>query len=74
MSGLNKFHNVIKILTESFQVDDEAIEDLRIILVEMHGKDITTEQAEDVGRSLISVVETLANGRTIVSTGVKNNE
>ena len=56
---------MVKILTESFQVDDEAIEDLRMILAEQRGEEVTTEQAENVGRDLISVAETLANGRTI---------
>jgi len=72
MSGLDKFHNVIKILTESFRVDDEAIEELRIILEKQHKRTITTEQAEEVGRDLITVVETLANGRMITTkSGVK---
>lgn len=69
MSGLNKVHNIIKILTESFRVDDEAIEELRIILEKQHKRPITTKQAEEVGRDLITVVETLANGRTITSKG-----
>lgn len=67
MSGLDKFHNVIAILTKRFRVDSEAIEELRIILEKQEGHEVTTEQAESVGRSLINVVETLANGRTIIA-------
>ena len=74
MSGLDKFHNIVKILTESFQVDDEAIEDLRTILAEQRGEEVTTEQAENVGRDLISIVETLANGRTITCRRDKGHE
>lgn len=74
MSGLDKFHNIVKILTESFQVDDEAIEDLRTILAEQRGEEVTTEQAENVGRDLISMVETLANGRTITFRRDKSHE
>jgi uncharacterized tellurite resistance protein B-like protein len=74
MSGLDKFHNIVKILTESFQVDDEAIEDLRTILAEQRGEEVTTEQAENVGRDLISMVETLANGRTITFRRDKGHE
>lgn len=66
MSGAEKFHNIIKILTESFQVDDEAIDELREILERQHKQVVTKEQAEEVGRGLITIVETLANGRDIV--------
>lgn len=66
MSGMNTFHNVVAILTKQFRVDDEAIEELRVILEKQQERDVTIEEAEAVGRSLISVVETLANGRTIV--------
>lgn len=74
MSGLNKFHNIISVLTESFRVNDEAIEELRIILEKQHNRTITTKEAEEVGRDLITVVETLANGRMIISKGLEKNE
>lgn len=66
MSGIDKIHNVIKILTDSFQVDDEAIEELRVILSEREGCEVSTAQAEEVGAGLIAIVETLANGRPII--------
>jgi uncharacterized tellurite resistance protein B-like protein len=71
MSGAEKFHNVIKILTESFQVDDEAIDELREILERQQKQIVTKKQAEEVGRGLITIVETLANGRRII---VKENK
>lgn len=67
MSGMKAFHNVVAILTKQFKVDTEAIEDLRIILEKQQNREVTIEEAETVGRSLINVVETLANGRTIVA-------
>lgn len=67
MSGIDKFHNVIKILTESFRVDDDAIEDLRIILETQHKRPVAQDEAEEIGRDLITLIETLANGRTITS-------
>lgn len=72
MSGTEKFHNVIKILTESFQVDDEAIDELREILERQQKQIVTKKQAEEVGLGLITIVETLANGRTIIVKGDKN--
>lgn len=74
MSGIGKIHNVIKILTESFRVDDDAIEDLRIILEEQHKRPVTVDEAEEVGRDLITVIETLANGRMITAKGDVKNE
>ena len=47
----------------------DAIEDLRIILEDQHKRTVTTEEAEEVGRDLITVIETLANGRTIIAKG-----
>ena len=67
MSGLDVFHNVAAILGKQFTVDDAAVEDLRIILEKQNNRKITREEAEAIGRSLINVVETLANGRTIVA-------
>jgi hypothetical protein len=75
MSGLDAFHNVAAILSKQFRVDNEAVEELRIILEKQHKRTVTHEEAEAVGRSLINVVETLANGRTIVAhEGDKLNE
>ena len=67
MSGMKAFHNVVAILTKQFKVDTEAIEELRIILEKQQNREVTVEEAEAVGRSLINLVETLANGRTIVA-------
>jgi len=67
MSGLEAFHNIAAILSKQFRVDDPAIEELRIILEKQHNRRVTSAEAEAVGRSLINVIETLANGRTIVA-------
>lgn len=67
MSGFDTFHNITAILSKQFRVDDSAIEELRVILEKQHGREVSKKEAETVGRSLIHVVETLANGRTIVA-------
>lgn len=67
MSGLDVFHNVAAILSKQFTVDAAAVEDLRAILEKQNNRKVTREEAEAIGRSLINVVETLANGRTIVA-------
>jgi hypothetical protein len=67
MSGIEKFHNITAILTRSFKVDDKAIEELRVILEKQNRQPVTHDQAEEVGRKLITVIETLANGRTITA-------
>lgn len=67
MSGLEVFHNVTAIVSKQFRVDDAAIEELRVILEKHHGREVSTREAEAVGRSFIHVVETLANGKTIVA-------
>lgn len=61
------FHNVIAVLSRSFRIDDEAIEELRVILEEQNGREVSLEEAEKVGRGLVGIAETLANGRTIVA-------
>jgi len=63
--GISKFHNFVGIITESFRVDNEAIEELRVILEQQNEREIKYDEAEQIGRSLITVLETLANGRTI---------
>ena len=65
--GISKFHNFVGIITESFRVDSDAIEELRIILEHEHQRVVSHNEAEAFGRSLITIVETLANGRTIVA-------
>lgn len=67
MSGLDTFHNIAAILSKQFTVDDVAVEDLRVILEKQNNRKVTHEEAEAIGRSLINVIETLANGRTIVA-------
>jgi hypothetical protein len=74
MSGIEKFHNIAAILTRSFRVDDEAIEELRVILEHQNQRSITHDQAEEVGRKLITVIETLANGRTITANQEEKHE
>lgn len=61
------FHNLVSIITKSFKIDDEAIEELRHILSEQNNRDMSFDEAEQIGRSLVTVYETLANGRTIIA-------
>jgi hypothetical protein len=66
------FHNVIKIITHSFKVDEAAIDELRVVLEQQNKRKISHDEAEQVGRSLITIIESLANGRII--TAGKNND
>lgn len=59
------FHNLVSIMTKSFFIDNEAIEELRVILEQQNEREIKYDEAEQIGRSLVTVLETLANGRTI---------
>ena len=68
MSGLDKFHNLASLFTSSFRVDSQDIEELRAILEREKKRKVTFEEAEDVGKGLITLMETLANGRKIVAT------
>jgi len=68
------FDNLVSIMTKSFRVDDKAIEELRIILEEQNERKFSHDEAEQVGRSLITIVETLANGRTITNTRGNNRD
>jgi hypothetical protein len=67
MSGLEKFHNIISIFTTSFTVDNEAVEELRLILEKEKNREVSHDEAEKIGRDLVTVMEALANGRVIVS-------
>ncbi len=66
MSGINKFHNLASIFTSSFRVNDQDIEELRVILEREQKRKVTPEEADEVSRGLITVLETLANGRKII--------
>jgi len=68
------FHNIIKIISKSFKVDEAAINELRTILEEQNKKKISHDEAEKIGRSLITIIETLANGRTITIDRKRNAE
>lgn len=67
------FHNIASIITRSFIIDNEAIEELRIILKEQNEREVSHDEAEKIGRSLITVVEALANGRTIIANRNSDN-
>jgi hypothetical protein len=67
MSGLEKFHNIISIFTTSFTVDNEAVEELRLILEKEKNREVSHDEAEKIGRDLITIMEALANGRVIVA-------
>lgn len=60
-----KFHNVLALMTKSFRIDEQAIEELRTILEEQNERQMTYDEAEQIGCSLVTVIETLANGRII---------
>lgn len=66
----NKIHNLASIITNSFKVDTEAIEKLRLILEQQNERQVSFDEADDVARSLVTVMETLANGR-LITTGEK---
>ena len=68
MGGIDKFHNLVSIFTSSFRVNDEDIEVLRSILEREKNRKVTFEEAEEVGKGLVSLLETLANGRKIIAT------
>jgi hypothetical protein len=61
------FHNIVSIITKSFKIDDKAIEELRVILSEQNDREVSHDEAEKIGRSLVTVIETLANGRAIIA-------
>jgi len=67
------FHNLVSIITKSFKIDDKAIEELRIILSEQNAREVSHDEAEEIGRSLVTVIETLANGRTIITNRSSND-
>lgn len=60
-----QFHNLVSIITKSFKIDYEAIEELRVILEKQNECEFKYDEAEQVGRSLVAILETLANGRRI---------
>lgn len=68
MSGLDKFHNLASLFTTSFSVNNEEIEELRAILEREQKRKVTFEEAEEVGKGLVTLYETLANGRKIIAT------
>ncbi len=74
MSGIDKFHNLASLFTSSFRVDNQDIEELRAILEREKKRKVTFEEAEEVGKGLITLMETLANGRKIVATKRGENE
>jgi hypothetical protein len=67
------FHNLVSIITKSFKIDDKAIEELRVILSEQNDREVSHDEAEKIGRSLVTVIETLANGRTIIANRSSND-
>ncbi len=67
MSGIERFHNIASILTRSFRIDHEAIEELREIMEAHEGRPVSHDEAETIGRGLVNIAETLANGRTITA-------
>jgi len=67
MGGINKFHNLVSIFTSSFRVSDEDIEELRLILERERKCRVTFNEAEEVGKGLVTILEALANGRKIIA-------
>lgn len=68
MSGIDKFHNLASLFTSSFRVGNQDIEELRAILEREKKRKVTFEEAGEVGKGLITLMETLANGRKIIAT------
>jgi len=67
MSGIEKFHNLASLFTSSFSVNGQEIEELRGILEREQKREVSFEEAEEVGKGLITLYEMLANGRRIVA-------
>lgn len=68
------FHNLVSIMTKSFKIDEKAIEELRAILEQQNEREVSYGEAEQISRSLVTVLETLANGRTITASGDEHYE
>ena len=54
-------------------IDNEAIEELRVILEQQNEREVKYDEAEKISRSLVTVLETLANGRTITISEEEND-
>lgn len=67
------FHNLVSVITKSFKIDNEAIEELRVILEQQNEREVKYDEAEKISRSLVTVLETLANGRTITISEEEND-
>lgn len=67
------FHNLVSVITKSFKIDNEAIEELRVILEQQNEREVKYDEAEKISRSLVTVLETLANGRTITISEDEND-
>lgn len=67
------FHNLVSVVTKSFMIDNEAIEELRVILEQQNEREVKYDEAEKISRSLVTVLETLANGRTITISEEEND-
>ena len=74
MSGIEKLHNLASLFTSSFRVDNKDIEELRAILECEKNRKVTFEEAEEVGKGLVTLMETLANGRKIIVTRIGGDE
>ena len=61
------FNDFIGVISDSFTIDSKAIEELRVILSDINEVYVEYDEAEEIGRSLITILETLANGRKIIA-------
>ena len=61
------FNDFIGVVSDSFTIDSKAIEELRVILSDLNEVYVEYDEAEEIGRSLITILETLANGRKIIA-------
>jgi|GEM_PF-1028657 len=67
MDSYDDLQSDIAIATRSFIISEAAIDELRAILERQNDRKISIDEAEKTGRSLITILETLANGRQIVA-------
>lgn len=75
MANKNSIKSITQKLIGVITIDRERVEDLRQILELEHSRPVTIEEAEEIGKSLITVYKVLAGDREILGIGkIDSNE
>lgn len=75
MTNKNSIKSITQKLIGVITIDRERVEDLRQILEFEHNRPVTAEEAEEIGKSLITVYKLLAGDREILGIGkIESNE